>query len=427
CHARALRCDLDRHVARLDGLHGHVAGRVPDALRPVRQDPLPRAERRAPGGDSGCGGRGAGVCRGETAARARSARKRGGAGAGQLQLPAGPPGAARGEPGSARGRDAGAGGSDGGGQEHAGLADPAAVRPVRGVRAGGRVRPAGSDAAQRARAGLGGAAGAAAAAALGGREHRLRASRCGTSGGGGGGAGRQRGGVHREAARGLPDGAGGARCHALLGTAAAAGDRAGAAARRADPDPGRAHQRAGHADRGRGARGAGAAARRAHHVRDRAPALDRARCGPGGGARGGGAGGAGHARGAAARGGTLRTLPPVALGGCPRRRSRRVNAWWLRLARDALGPVGGLPTITALTLVGVALQAVRPWPITLLVDHVLVTGELREDARWLMWLPGASSTRWLVAWLAGATVLVAVARSLADRTLAWVKVGVGNR
>jgi ATP-binding cassette subfamily B protein/subfamily B ATP-binding cassette protein MsbA len=104
-----------------------------------------------------------------------------------------------------------------------------------------------------------------------------------------------------------------------------------------------------------------------------------------------------------------------------------MNAWWLRIAGHARGQLGGLLAIATLTLVGVALQAVRPWPLTLLVDHVLVTGELREDARWLSWLPGASSTWWLVAWLAGATVLIAAARSIADLALAWVNVGVGNR
>ena len=87
-------------------------------------------------------------------------------------------------------------------------------------------------------------------------------------------AGGQRGGVHRDC-RGLRHGAGGAGA-TLRGEAAAAGDRAGVAERRADPDPGRA-DRALDTQTEAAILEALERLRRADDPRDRAPALDRAR------------------------------------------------------------------------------------------------------------------------------------------------------
>ena len=58
--------------------------------------------------------------------------------------------------------------------------------------------------------------------------------------------------------------------------AAAAGDRAGVAQERADPDPGRGHLASGHRIRGAGAAGAANLDGEPHGDRDRAPAVDRA-------------------------------------------------------------------------------------------------------------------------------------------------------
>jgi ATP-binding cassette subfamily B protein/subfamily B ATP-binding cassette protein MsbA len=65
--------------------------------------------------------------------------------------------------------------------------------------------------------------------------------------------------------------------------------------------------------------------------------------------------------------------------------------------------------MTALLLVGVALEVLRPWPLKLIVDDVLKGKPLPESVGWIQRLPGAQSADGLLAWLAGGTVLLFVA------------------
>ena len=106
------------------------------------------------------------------------------------------------------------------------------------------------------------------------REHRLRAPRREPRGGRErrpAGAGAR---VHRAPSRRLRDRAGRARRHALGRPAPAPGDRAGAPDQSAHPDPRRRHRLGRRHHRGADPRRAGAGGARAHHDRDRAPALD---------------------------------------------------------------------------------------------------------------------------------------------------------
>jgi ATP-binding cassette subfamily B protein/subfamily B ATP-binding cassette protein MsbA len=97
-----------------------------------------------------------------------------------------------------------------------------------------------------------------------------------------------------------------------------------------------------------------------------------------------------------------------------------------RLLRYAAADGRGLALIAAVTLLGSACALLQPWPMQLLVDHVLgrepVPGPL---ARVLEVLPGGSTARGLLACLVLAGLGVFALTSAADVVLAraWIRVG----
>ncbi len=96
-----------------------------------------------------------------------------------------------------------------------------------------------------------------------------------------------------------------------------------------------------------------------------------------------------------------------------------MTAWWRRLSGYARPHAGSLSLVALLTLAGVGIDALRPWPLKLLVDSVLAGRPLPVP------LPGSPAT--LVAWLAAATVaLFALGQTIA-MARAWVQAGVGSR
>jgi ATP-binding cassette subfamily B protein/subfamily B ATP-binding cassette protein MsbA len=86
-----------------------------------------------------------------------------------------------------------------------------------------------------------------------------------------------------------------------------------------------------------------------------------------------------------------------------------MKPWWVRLLRYTPRHARGLSVMTALLLVGVAMEVLRPWPLKLIVDDVLKGKPLPEGVRWIQRLPGAQSPDGLLAWLAGGTVILFVA------------------
>jgi ATP-binding cassette subfamily B protein/subfamily B ATP-binding cassette protein MsbA len=90
-------------------------------------------------------------------------------------------------------------------------------------------------------------------------------------------------------------------------------------------------------------------------------------------------------------------------------------------------PKGGLSLVGLLMLLGVFLNILKPWPLKLLVDHVLVARPLPESASWLYALPGGDSPLALLAWLAVGTTLLFLAVRGLGMTQGYVQAGVGNR
>ena len=85
---------------------------------------------------------------------------------------------------------------------------------------------------------------------------------------------------------------------------------------------------------------------------------------------------------------------------------------WRRYAPLALAERRRIAGLAALSLVGIVIDVLLPWPLKLVIDHVLPDQALPASARWIAGLPGAGSAGGLLAWLAGMLLLLALAVQL---------------
>jgi ATP-binding cassette subfamily B protein/subfamily B ATP-binding cassette protein MsbA len=72
------------------------------------------------------------------------------------------------------------------------------------------------------------------------------------------------------------------------------------------------------------------------------------------------------------------------------------------------------------------LHALQPWPLKLLVDHVLLERPLPNSMDWLALLPGADSSVILLGWLAAATLLVFAAVRAAGLLQDYIRTGIAR-
>ncbi|MBD2079357.1 ABC transporter ATP-binding protein [Leptolyngbya sp. FACHB-17] len=101
--------------------------------------------------------------------------------------------------------------------------------------------------------------------------------------------------------------------------------------------------------------------------------------------------------------------------------------WWLRLTRYALPYWRGLLLTIGLTLLSVALDVLKPWPLKWIVDHVLTQQSVPGALSWLQRLAGASSPQGLLAWLAISTIGLFFASEALRIVQAYVSTGVSQR
>jgi ATP-binding cassette subfamily B protein/subfamily B ATP-binding cassette protein MsbA len=104
-----------------------------------------------------------------------------------------------------------------------------------------------------------------------------------------------------------------------------------------------------------------------------------------------------------------------------------MKAWYWRLLRYAPRQAKGLAATTLFLMLGVGLEVLRPWPLKLIVDHVLKSRELPAGARWVESLPGAWSAVGLLAWLAGGTVVLFVAAQVVSIIVMHLRSNLGGR
>src|SRR5438477_2518433 len=101
--------------------------------------------------------------------------------------------------------------------------------------------------------------------------------------------------------------------------------------------------------------------------------------------------------------------------------------WWTRLVRHSPPPARGLAAVALLILAATALDALRPWPLKLLVDLVLAPRADRPPPRWLQSIVSSTSPMALITCLALGTVVIVCAAQLARLLQGYVQAGMGNR
>ncbi len=104
-----------------------------------------------------------------------------------------------------------------------------------------------------------------------------------------------------------------------------------------------------------------------------------------------------------------------------------MRLWWLKLLRYAAPQTGGLLGILVLMCAGIGVKLLGPWPLKLIVDHVLSKQPLPPELAWIAAIPGAGSARGQLAWLAGATVLLFLARRLVAICQNYLEAGTSTR
>jgi ATP-binding cassette subfamily B protein len=98
----------------------------------------------------------------------------------------------------------------------------------------------------------------------------------------------------------------------------------------------------------------------------------------------------------------------------------------IRLLRYALKYPGAWGLIILATLGGTALSALQPWPVQVLVDHVLKGLPMAPAvAKLAAWLPGAGTLSGQVGWIAVAGLVFFLAGNLLDTvmTISWLRAG----
>jgi ABC-type multidrug transport system fused ATPase/permease subunit len=89
-----------------------------------------------------------------------------------------------------------------------------------------------------------------------------------------------------------------------------------------------------------------------------------------------------------------------------------MSAWWRHLVPYALRQWRRIGALLGLAIIGVALEALLPWPVKLLIDNALGGAPLPSGVEWLQHLAGARDAAGLIVWLAVAVLLIFLAGQL---------------
>ena len=104
-----------------------------------------------------------------------------------------------------------------------------------------------------------------------------------------------------------------------------------------------------------------------------------------------------------------------------------MNRWWLKLLRYARPEWRSLAAILVLMHAGIAVKLLGPWPLKLIVDHVLPGKPLPDGLAWIVSLPGAGDARGQLAWLALATIVFFLARRVVAIFQSYLEAGSSTR
>lgn len=104
-----------------------------------------------------------------------------------------------------------------------------------------------------------------------------------------------------------------------------------------------------------------------------------------------------------------------------------MTSWAFRVACYARPELGGLIALFFLLLLGAGLTALVPWPLKLIVDHVLPGEPLPAAVAWLERLPGFAGPSGALAWLAIGTILIFLANEGIGSLKRYLEAGLGER
>jgi ABC-type multidrug transport system fused ATPase/permease subunit len=104
-----------------------------------------------------------------------------------------------------------------------------------------------------------------------------------------------------------------------------------------------------------------------------------------------------------------------------------MNRWWLKLLRYAAPEARSLAAVLVLMHVGIAVKLLGPWPLKLIIDHVLPGTPFPGGLAWIVGLPGAGSAQGQLAWLAAATVLFFLAKRILAIFQSYLEAGSSTR
>jgi ATP-binding cassette, subfamily B, bacterial len=99
----------------------------------------------------------------------------------------------------------------------------------------------------------------------------------------------------------------------------------------------------------------------------------------------------------------------------------------LRLKRHVRPHSRQLALLTALAFAGVALEALLPWPLKLIIDHVFGATPLPPTLEWVAALPGGDGREGLLAWLACAVLALFLAAKLVGLARSVLQADVNSR
>jgi len=121
------------------------------------------------------------------------------------------------------------------------------------------------------------------------------------------------------------------------------------------------------------------------------------------------------------------SVTPVSMLTATRAIESRHRRWWVRLGRYALPYRGGLAVVLLLNFISAGLDLLKPWPLKLIIDHVLARQSLPSATLWLLNLPRARSPLGLLAWLTAGTILLFLGAWTSNMVRAYVQTGIGTR
>jgi ATP-binding cassette subfamily B protein len=104
-----------------------------------------------------------------------------------------------------------------------------------------------------------------------------------------------------------------------------------------------------------------------------------------------------------------------------------MNRWWAAIGRYALPFKGQIAAVALLLLSYSVFEALRPWPLKLIVDNVLAGQPLPSAMAWLHALPGGAAKLGLLGWLTAGTVVIFLAGWGAKLAQTYLQAGLGAR